>query len=651
MHKIYGLVLAVLIMLALSLPAYSEALKYSKIYLFDFDGDGDLEVVTNIGIIKGGALLSFARSLDVYRFNCDSRGLECVLIVDGVVGSVYSQGMYRYSLVVDGPIVVSNYPYNILSVGDRIYWGDSIYRVSLKPSGPVYGFMYEGSLAALYVDSISGYIIADVLGSALYRVALVAGEVIGVGYSDGIVYALLKTDTGSALIEWSPEGVFRVTPFTARLSESLMFSRGFFIANGEEGVYIVSRLGASLAVSGGRVVKVSVGGEVLIVKDSRLIVSRFEGASLNIIMDLNFKTKIVDADYARETLAYTDGLGVEVVSFKPPKRVELSIPGTVIAGEPVKIRIVGEFVEALVRLPDSSIVKVSRGNPEITWTPLSAGFFPVVALINIGGESMSITKFIEVSPRPSRLSIAVVPEKVKPYSNIVVRLELYDGLTGRPRTDVIGMCTLKVSGVDYPASLWTPVTVHATPIGAEVPITVSCTLQPPYYRVEGSRSIPLEGAYVAVEFKYRGEGVFDVEARDVYTNKPVDGRLKVYIGGAPQELQVPGVFSLKAPGTYTVKFEFYSPQGILLAGGVQELKWYGRIEEAPRTAVLEVADVLVTVTAVRTETREVPVRVTETVRAVDPLTSLLSFFAGIVLMLIPVIYLLLRARRIEAGGI
>ncbi|MDM7275797.1 MAG: hypothetical protein P3X22_006775 [Thermoprotei archaeon] len=648
MYKPYWLVLAAFIVLALSTPVYSEDLRYSKVYLFDFNGDGSLEVVTNIGVIKGGALAEFARSLDVYRFNCDSGGLTCILVVDGVTGSVYSRGMLRYSLAVDGPIKVSNYPYNILSVGGRIYWGDSVYRVSLKPSGAVYGFIYGGSLASLYVDSASGYIMVDVPGSALYRVAPVAGEVIGVGHSGGLVYALLKTDVGSALVEWSPEGVFRVAPFTAKLFEAPIFSEGAFLANGEEGVYVVSRSGASLAVGGGKIVKVGVKGEVLIVKDTRLIVSRFDGSNINVITDLNLKTTVIDADYAQETLAYTDGLGVEVTSFKPPRKVELSMPRTVIAGEPVKIRVLGEFVEALIRLPDGRIVKVSRESPEVTWTPLSAGVFSVTALIDVDGESVTLTGFIEVSPRPSRLSI-VAPDRVKPYSDVIVRLELYDGLTGKPRTDVIGTCILKVSGVEYPASLWTPVIVHAKPVGAEIPITASCTLPPPYYRVEGAKSVPLAETYVAVEFKYMGGGVFSVEARDTFTNKPVEGRLKAYFDRSVQELDIPGVFSLPAPGTYTLKFEFYTLEGIMLASGVQNLTWYGKVEEAPRTATLEVADVPVTVTAVQIETREVPVMVTETVRAVDPLTSLLSFFAGVALMLIPVAYLLLRARRVEAG--
>ncbi|MFN4046569.1 MAG: hypothetical protein ACK4H7_04435, partial [Acidilobaceae archaeon] len=445
--------------LAISIPAYSDAPRYSKVYLFDFDGDGSLEVVTNIGVIKDRALVGFAKSLDVYRFNCDGGGLTCILLVDGVRGEVYSQGKYRYFLTVDGPVKVSNHPYNILSVGGRIYWGDSVYRVSLNPSDAVYGFIYRGSLASLYVDTVSGYIIMDIPGSALYMVAPLAGEVIGVGYSGGLVYALLKTDVGSAMVEWSPEGVFRVTPFTAKLSEAQVFSGGAFLANGEDGVYVVSTSGASLAVSGGRIVKVGVEGEVLIVKDTRLIVSRFDGSNINFIMDLNLKTTIVDADYARETLVYTDGLGVEIVNFKPPRKVELLMPRTVIAGEPVRIAIVGDFVEALIRLPDGRTVKVDREKPEVTWTPLSAGVFSVTALINTGAESVTMTGLIEVSPRPSILSIDVTPDKVKPYSDITIRLELRDGLTGAPRADIIGMCTLKVSGVEYLASLWVPVVV------------------------------------------------------------------------------------------------------------------------------------------------------------------------------------------------
>ncbi|MFZ8794822.1 MAG: hypothetical protein ACO2O2_13205, partial [Acidilobaceae archaeon] len=124
MRVVFYLLLGLLVVSSSLGFAVGGEVRYSRVFLYDIDGDGVLEVVSDIGFVSGEALAPFSRVFEVYRFYCDS-GLWCLMLFDRGVGiaRVYVPGRLLSEFYVDGGISVSNHPYNMLSVGSKAYWG------------------------------------------------------------------------------------------------------------------------------------------------------------------------------------------------------------------------------------------------------------------------------------------------------------------------------------------------------------------------------------------------------------------------------------------------------------------------------------------------------------------------------------------------
>jgi hypothetical protein len=254
--------------------AVAGEVRYSRVFLFDSDGDGVMEVVSDIGFVSGGALASFSRVFDVYRFYCDS-GLWCLMLFDRGVGiaRVYVPGRLLSEFYVDGGISVSNHPYNMLSVGSKAYWGGLWFKASLNATD-LKAFLYDGRVTLAYIDRVLGYVFVESPGRLPpIRVTAFNGSIAGVGVLGESILLLLSSPTGSALVEWSPGGVFRVKVYNVTLSDAIAFTDGVFIANGGGGVYMVGFDRIALLLGGYRAVKVGLGGEILVVGSDRIIVA------------------------------------------------------------------------------------------------------------------------------------------------------------------------------------------------------------------------------------------------------------------------------------------------------------------------------------------------------------------------------------------
>jgi len=79
---------------------------------------------------------------------------------------------------------------------------------------------------------------------------------------------------------------------------------------------------------------------------------------------------------------------------------------------------------------------------------------------------------------------------------------------------------------------------------------------------------------------------------------------------------------------------------------VSSVAYYERLEVAPITAALLVADKLITVTTTKIEIERVPQTIPVEVTRVDPVVALLSFIAGLALAGVPLVIILIR----RAGG-
>jgi len=626
--------------------AVGGEVRYSRVFLFDIDGDGVLEVVSDIGFVSGEALIGFPRVFEVYRFYCDS-GLWCLMLLDSGFGiaRVYVPGRILSEFYVDGGISVSNHPYNMLSVGSKAYWGGLWFKASLYATD-LKAFLYDGGVTLAYIDRVSDYVVVESPGRLPpIRVTAFNGSIAGVGVLGESILLLLSSPTGSALVEWSPRGVFRVKVYNVTLDDAIAFTDGVFIANGEDGVYIVGFDRIALLLEGYRAVKVGLGGELLVVGRDKVIVAEAHPLGLRVLRELPL-TGVVDLDYGGDMLAYTDGLNINTIRYRLESPVELSIPPNAIAGEPVVVSIAGDFRVAYVRLPGLDVVKLTPESPRYTWRPPVPGVYTVIALVETGGSQVTLSKTVAVAPRPVVLSIRVDSPAVRPYSSVNIVLELRDGRTGASLRDVLGECSVTVSGRTYPARPWVPVTVPAIPVGLEVPVTARCTLPQPYSEAGASTTLRVNEAYVSVEALYLGAGVLRFHAYNMYTGEPVDGELRVTVGGNTTIVGVGGEVRLPRPGLWEVRWELVSG-GVVLSSGVSSVAYYERLEVAPLTTALAVADKLITVTTTKVEVERVTQTIPVEVTRVDPVVTLLSFIAGLALAGVPLVVILIR--RVGGG--
>ncbi len=644
MRFIWGLLLGLLIVLASFSFSVVGELRYSKVFLYDIDGDGVFEIVSDIGFVRDNAFIPFSKSLDVHRFKC-YLDVWCLMLVDRSdgVARVYAPGRFVGEFLFDGVVSVSNYPYNILTVGSRAYWLGSWFKASLDPVGRVKAFLYDGKLTLAYIDRVTGYVVIEFPGY-LQRILPFNGSIAGVGASGDSIQLLLSSPTGSALIEWSPRGVFKVYIYNVTLWEALAYVDGAFIANGEAGVYIVKGDSATLVLEGYRVLKVGFGGEILAVRSDRVLVAEAYSGGLRSVRYVDLKG-VVDLDYGYGILAYTDGLKVDTVKYKVEGRVELSIPPSAIAREPVTLAVLGDFNVAYVSIPDVGVVKLTPRNSSYTWRPITPGSHVVIAVVETGSSQTVISKSITVAPRPVILTIKTEDREVKPYSSVSVTLELVDGLTRVSLRDVLGECVVQVSNVTYPARPWIPVVIPAIPVGVEVPIVAWCTLPQPYGEARSTVTLRISEPYVKVELLYLGGGVIRFHAYNIYTGEPVEGDLRVTIGGDSYTINVGGEVRLPRPGLWEVRFELLSGNVVLYRGSAV-VAYYESVEKAPPRETVAVADRFITVTDTKVEVEYVTRTELREVARADPITALLSFIAGIALAGVPLVIILIR----RAGG-
>jgi len=641
LRVVFGLLLALLLILAgFSLAAVGE-LRYSKVFLFDVDGDGVLEVVTDVGFVRGDSLAGFPRSFDAYRFQCDFNTL-CLLLLDRDIGlaRIHAPGRFLGELSVDGPISVSNHPYSILAIGSKAYWRGLLFKASLDPVG-LRAFLYEGRLALAYIDRVSGYVVVEVPGYLPPdRVLPFNGSIVGVGVLGESILLLLSSPTGSALLEWSPRGVFKVTLYNVVLEGAIAYADGAFIANGEKGVYLIRQDSIALLLEGYKALKAGLGGEVVVLGLGKALVAEAHSSGLRALRESTIGD-VVDVDYGDGVLVYTDGLKVNSIKYTLEDPVELSIPPNAIAGEPVTIAISGSFNVAYVNLPGIGFVKLTPDNPGYTWVPSTPGSFNVVAIVDVGGYQHVISKPITVAPRPAILTIVPESLTVKPYSSIKVTLEVRDGITRESLRGVLGECILNVPGNSYPVRPWIPVTVPTVPLGVEVPITAQCTLPQPYGESRASITLRLSESYVRVEPLYLGGGLLRLYAYNMYTGEPLDGEFRITIGGNTTTIRVGGEVRIPRPGVWEVRWELLSGN-VVLHSGSTTIHYYERVEEAPQHVAMVVADRFITITTTDIATKTELLTMTTEVPRVDPVIALLSFIAGIALAGTPLVVLLIR---------
>ena len=80
---------------------------------------------------------------------------------------------------------------------------------------------------------------------------------------------------------------------------------------------------------------------------------------------------------------------------------------------------------------------------------------------------------------------------------------------------------------------------------------------------------------------------------------------------------------------------------------VSRVAYYERLEVAPLTTALAVADRLITITTTKVEVERVPQTIPVEVARVDPVVALLSFVAGLALAGVPLVVILIR--RVGGG--
>jgi hypothetical protein len=132
----------------------------------------------------------------------------------------------------------------------------------------------------------------------------------------------------------------------------------------------------------------------------------------------------------------------------------------------------------------------------------------------------------------------------------------------------------------------------------------------------------------------------------MYTGEPVDGELRVTVGGNTTIVGVGGEVRLPRPGLWEVRWELVSG-GVVLSSGVSRVAYHERLEVAPLTTALAVADRLITVTTTKIEVERVPQTMPVEVTRADPVVALLSFIAGLALAGVPLVIILIR--RIGGG--
>lgn len=643
------LVLVILSILATSLTSnIGLAETYTKVFLYDFNGDGSLDIISSYGVTRlvDGSTVLFNRSLDIYRFKCDSIN-NCLLIVDGRSGFIHSPGRREAEIFITYPITISNYPYSILSFENKVYWNKRLYSSELEPIGAIYGLFYDNTIAMVYIERFSSRLVVDIKGLGVFMLNIpLMGVISGVGYSNGTYYVLLSTNTGSVFIEWNPlTGALRLFPYDLRVTSTLLFDGRGFIVNGEAGVYYIES-GRYSFLASGRGVKVTLDGLIIVSSGKKIIVYKPLDRGLSIIREVDLKEDIVDADYYMDILSYATISGIFYIRFTPLRTITLSIPDTVIAGSDVRISIIGNFTRAFLNLPGLGIITLTKSNASITWRPTIVGSYIVSALVDVEGETIYVSRFINVNPRPAILELRVPSERVKPYSTITITPELYDGLTRAKLTSITGLCTLHVSGVEYPARLWLPITVQAKPIGLEVPVRAICSLPSPYFNVESYKVLRVNETYVSLDFIYIGGGNIYVHAINIYTRESISGVLRASIGGESITVPIPGYIRVK-PGSWSISFEFES-NGVVLARGSQTIVYYSSIDEAPERAPIVVADRPVTVTTREVITETALLTALAPVRIIETLPVAAAFIAGLTLALVPLIVLIIRGR---GGGV
>ncbi|MEM4570230.1 MAG: hypothetical protein QXE66_02865 [Desulfurococcaceae archaeon] len=594
------------------------------IVVYDFDEDGHLEIIALPDYVIDNYVLlpsPYPPADCGFTVDYDLDGAPELVLVQADVYAVYRGMRLIAQHELTGRLVLDPRG-RAFAVGNTVVFNSTVIKV--EGATTVFPLTVGNKLYVVYQSGL--YAVIDDLSGWRRTVYMGGAEILGVGYAMYQFYILGRIrEVGSVLVVYDHiKGNATLIGYPHEFERVVIFLLGEFLATSGEYLYRVSPSAAVLEYVGN--VLHSDGDLVYVQRGSLLEVYSPVTRGTVISLELPATPAVFGGRYP--FIAFSDGSRTYAYVALPPITVLFWAPPRVYVGEVFEYRAyVYNAIDYTVLLNDAPVPPSGR----IALNRSGVHVFTVYATNGV----VSVTREYRVTAIPRPLTILLFISGVtRAYATVNLTVRVYDRASWTP-SEVRGlMCRVNVSGVDYVAESWTPITVQLLPASlsrAEARVSVRCGDGDYYEETTYETTVSLYPVQPVLQAEYLGEGTLRVFLVSPDGSTMAPGTIEVFLNYTRL-----GVYTLPAtltgipPGTHMVTIYYYSTVPVFSSTTYTLSVTYHEDVSAissETTEVLHVADVVryVTVTeTVRAGDVLVPtvetVIVTETVKATKEIT-------------------------------
>lgn len=568
----------------------------TTVIVYDYDGDGKPDIVTNTGVffLLKGATSVFPGNPQVGLSDIDGDGmLELVTYYPSLGQIVVNKDGRITTMEAPGNSTARFYEQGVI-IGDTVIIADRSYNL---PKGYDTYFPVHSKSTDLLVATVNDTvdIISPPLEKPITRIPVSNPKLMYAYMEDWYIYIFVSTGNDTVLIVYNTLGkTARFIPIPGHYTMYAHISQGKFLLAGP-GNAIIAGLGgywpAGTPVEGLELIAPS---GVAIYDGARLGVVNYTGNTLHL-------EDTVEVPMKPASFSYYNGVWAVVFEndtspryyVKSPKPVNftVSITTPVYTGDNITIRVSGNY--SIARAVYQGLAKESE-NGTITFKAIGLGKQQVIVTVCSYSACTQKTYWVYVMPREMKVSINA-PSNAKAYQYITINISALDALTGRPVKSAT--CLVKPSlGNSILAEPFKPVQVMVTPAGTEFTIRVRCTANG-YSPGLASKRIIVPPDYYELKPYYQGSGRLTLIVYDKYKGKPASNlTLTVILDGKEK-------FNGSNPITITVKPGKH--YGVLTAyyGGIIPVfetsfnfTYYSDFAKVPAGTCVNIADRIINMT-------------------------------------------------------
>ena len=596
-----GFILLALVVVAPVTNALWKPVKISSsasrsVIVYDYDGDGKPDIVTNTGVffLLKGATSVFPGNPQIGLSDIDGDGtLELVVYYPSLGQIVVNKDGRITTMEAPGNSTARFYEQGVI-IGDTVIIADRSYNL---PKGYDAYFPVHSKSTDLVVATVNDTvdIISPPLEKPITRIPVSNPKLMYAYMEDWYVYIFVSAGNDTVLIVYNTLGkTARFIPIPGHYTMYAHISQGKFLLAGP-GNAIIAGLGgywpAGTPVEGLELIAPS---GVAIYDGARLGVVNYTDNTLHLEDTVEVPMKPASFSYYKGVWAvvFENDTGPRYYVKSPkPVNFTVSITTPVYTGDNITIRVSGNY--SVARAVYQGLAKESE-NGTITFKAIGLGKQQVIVTVCTYSACTQKTYWVYVMPREMNVVINA-PSTAKAYQYITINISVIDVLSHQPVKGATCLVT-PFHGESMIARPFKPVKVMVTPAGTEFTVKVRCTANG-YAPGLASKRIMVPPNYYELKPYYQGSGRLTLIVYDKYRGKPAPNlTLTVVIDGKEK-------FNGSNPITITVKPGKH--QGVLTAyyGGIIPVfkttfnfTYYADFAKIPAGTCVNVADRIINMT-------------------------------------------------------